>query len=107
MTDVVSALVPWLETVKVIVPRSSVRSTVDASSLEPREHLGRGMAVPIARAHADHRILGPQLVEPAVRRSAPRERDPTLSSVTCPNRAGNVRFRRPPASPASRRRVRP
>src|SRR6266566_9480543 len=66
----------------------------DATSLEARHHLGRGMTVPIVRAHADHRILRPQLVEPAVRRSPARTVMPHLEQRHVPNRAGNVRFRR-------------
>src|SRR5438445_11821318 len=40
----------------------------DAVGPEPRHHLGSGMPVGVARAHADHRIAGPQLVEPGVAR---------------------------------------
>src|SRR3989442_11921036 len=62
----------------------------DATSLEARHHVRRWMTVPIVRAHADHRVLGPQLVEPAVRRSPPRTWKPHLGHLPFPNLPGNV-----------------
>src|SRR5262247_3112283 len=40
----------------------------DAMRPQPRERLGRGMAVAVPRADADDRLYRPQLVEPAIRR---------------------------------------
>src|SRR2546423_13768279 len=66
----------------------------DAASLEARDHLRGRMAVPIVRAHADDRILGPELVEPAIRSGATRTVMPDLEQRHMPDRTGDMRFGR-------------
>src|SRR5881628_2360875 len=63
--DVLSTLAVGLESDGAIPIRAKHPG---AMRRQPGHDLGRGMAVVVARAHADHRDPGAQLVQPAVRR---------------------------------------
>src|SRR2546430_9886016 len=68
----------------------------DAVSREPGEHLGRRMTVIVVPAHADHRSARLELVQPLVRRCAPRAVMADLQEVHPTHRPYQPAFDREP-----------
>src|SRR5205809_8049040 len=68
----------------------------DAVSREPGEHVGRRMTVIVVPTHADHRSARLELVQPLVRRCAPRAAMADLQEVPPTHRPHQAALDRKP-----------
>src|SRR5438093_11102032 len=75
-------------------PRLIGSEDLTAPPPQPSEHLGRRMAVIIARAHTDHRFARSQLAEPRVRGRGERAVMPHLEQLYLPDAPREVSFHR-------------
>src|SRR2546430_17254463 len=89
-----SSVCTWPSVGDVTAPRLWVAKVPPARPPQPSEHLGRRMAVIIARANTDHRFARPQLAEPRVRGRGERAVMPHFEQLYLPDAPREVSFHR-------------